>query len=204
MLNSRLKIWRKKEQPKTAIHPEYKKLIEKIATIDGRDLFAFKDLLDMPIKRHDKCMRFALEWNMHIDMETLQETHKEIIEDIGMMDCNNMKSLKRKIFALLDNLTRMTELTLSAEASYRLASCSYFWIDEDLTDYDFEIGDEKIDLFKKMSFDDFFLSEPMNKFLPRINLSAQDLQLFSLIEKERKKIHSEILTKTKLHKTTVS
>lgn len=199
---SGLKIWKKKDKRRTAIHPEYRKLIEKIATINGRDLYTFKSILDMPIKRHDKCTRFGLEFNMRIDLQTLREAHATVIEDVGMMDTNNMKSLKRKTMAILENINRLTEMAVSVDASYRLASCVYFWEDEDLTDYDFEIGDEKIQEFKKMGFDDFFLRAPMNNFLPAISLSRQDLELFSRMEKERKLIHSEILTRAKLEKTT--
>lgn len=195
-------IWWKKQRPKTAIHPEYKRLIEKVATVDGKDLFAFKNLLDMPTRRHDKCMRFTLEYNLKLDLDTLRTTHEEVINDVQLMDPNNLASFKRKITALLENMQRITELAISCEASYRLASCVYFWIDEDLTDYDFEVGDQKIEMFKKMRLDDFFLNEPMNKFLPQMNLSARDLEVFWMMEKERRKIHSGILTKAKSKKVT--
>ena len=147
-------------------------------------------------------MRFSLEFNMHLDLDMLNNTIDSVMDDLTMLDPNNIVSIKRKTQELLTNLKRLTELTISVDASYRLASCSYFWIDEDLTDYDYEIGDEKIKLFKQMKFDDFFLSEPMNRFLPQINMSAQDLEVFSNLEKQRKRIHTEILTKAKLQKTT--
>lgn len=204
MLNRLIKFWKKNDKVKTALHPEFKRLIEKVATINGRDLWAFKSLMDMPVRRYDWCNRFSIEFQMRVDLGTLKETHETVINDIGMMDGNNLASLKRKSIALLENINRMTELTISMDGYFRLASCVYFWIDEDLTNYDFDIGDEKIRLFKKQNFDDFFLNMPVRDYIPPINLSAHDLEIFSRLEKEIKNIHLQILKKTKLKKITVS
>ena len=70
-----------------------------------------------------------------------------------------------------------------------MASCVYFWKDEDLDDYDFEIGDEKIKLFKEIGFDSFFLTKPMNNFLPQMDLSIDVLTACSQYERSLKKLH---------------
>lgn len=188
-MNKLLKLF-KSPRPNTAIHPVYKKLIEKIATINGRNLFAFKSLLDMPHNRYNKCTRFATEFNMRLDSEILRNS---IDSALNAANEGNFT----KVIGILTLLDEHTNMLISVEASYRLASCAYFWEDEDLTDYDFEIGDDKIKEFKKVKLDDFFLSEPMNKFLPQMNLSVTDLVRSSQYEKELKELHLRTLNATK-------
>lgn len=194
-----LKILKKFIGPKinTAIHPKYKKLVEKIAEIDGRGLYMFKSLLDMPHIRYNHCSRFSTEFNMKLDSEILRESISQLRE---LLIEPTKKSLTKasEILILLDEHTKML---ISIDSSYRLASCVYFWEDEDLNDYDFLIGDEKIELFKKYKFDDFFLSEPMNRFLPQMNLSVNDLHIYSRYEKELQKLLSSTL-KDKIEKAT--
>lgn len=197
-----LKLLRKFIRPKsnTAIHPKYKKLVEKIATVDGKGLYMFKSLLDMPHSRYNHCSRFSTEFNMKLDSDILRESITQLRE---LLIEPTKKALTKasEILMLLDEHTKML---ISIESSYRLASCVYFWEDEDLNDYDFLIGDHKIELFKKYNFGDFFLSEPMNRFLPAMNLSVNDLHIYSRYEKELGKLLSSTLKSKKesVHKTT--
>ncbi len=177
MINYFKNLFKKEPQPNTAIHPEYKKLIEKVTTIKGRTLYQFKSLLDMPHKRYNACTRMNTEFTMRIDINILQ---KSISDCMKFINAGNIT----KVASILTILQAHTEMALSLKASYRLASCVYFWEYEDLDDYDFEIGDEKIKLFKEIGFDSFFLSKPMNNFLPPINMSAEDLKVYSQYEKE--------------------
>lgn len=173
---------------KTAIHPDYKTLIEKVKVIKGRQLYKFKSLLDMPHNRYNKATRAVTEFDMRLDAQTSIEIDKKIID---IIDSDKIKI--SEIASLVKTRIAMTEMLISIDASYRLASCVYFWKDEDLDDYDFEIGDEKITLFKEIGFESFFLSKPMNNFIPQMNLSAQDLSAFSQYEKELKKLLSKQL-----------
>lgn len=176
-----------KPKQKTAIHPDYKTLIQKVAKIKGRQLYQFKSLLDMPHDRYNKATRFVTEFNMKLDADILQ---KSIEDSLKYANEGNFT----KVIGILILLQQHTEMLISIESSYRLASCVYFWKNEDLDDYDFEIGDEKISLFKEIGFDSFFLSKPMNNFIPAINISAQDLRACSLYEKELKNLLSKQLT----------
>ena len=183
--------------PSTSIHPKYKTLIEEVREIDGRMLYKFKSLLDMPHNRYNKATRFVTEFDMRIDTETIKAFNKEV-DDLfdKILVSENLpqtRRIARKGMLLTDILETRIDITLSLDASYRLASCIYFWKDEDLDDYDFEIGDEKITLFKEIGFDSFFLSKPMNNFIPQMNLSAQDLNVFSRYEKELKKLQRKLL-----------
>lgn len=188
----------KKGKPTTALHKEYKSLIEPVKSFDGRMLYKFKSLLDMPHMRYNNCNRFAEEFNLRLEIDELQKS-LETIQDLAFSDQKPDIKLK-KINTIIDGLLIQTKMSISIDASYRLASCVYFWEDESLEDYDFEIGDAKIELFKKEGFENFFLKKPMNQFLPQMNLSLQDLEVFSRIEKERKKLMQSILKETKEEK----
>lgn len=183
-----INLFKKTETPHTIIHPDYKKLIEYVTTIEGRKLYKFKNLLDMPHDRYNKCTRFSTEVNMRLDSETLKESLEQIIEFANQGNFT-------KVMGVVHILMEMTNMLISIDASYRLASCVYFWDNEDLTDYDFEIGDHKISLFKKMRLDDFFLKEPMKNFLPQMSISEQGLEAYLLQEREFKKILSSQLKK---------
>ncbi|MCH7826427.1 MAG: hypothetical protein IIC75_00400 [Bacteroidetes bacterium] len=142
----------------------------------------------MPHDRYNKATRFVTEFDMRIDADILK---KSIQDCLKYSNEGNFT----KVIGILNLLEEHTNMLISIEASYRLASCIYFWKDENLNDYDFEIGDEKITLFKEMGFDSFFLSKPMNNFIPAMNLSDQDLRGFSQYEKELKKLLNKQLKK---------
>ena len=174
--------------PNTSIHPQYKTLIQEVREIDGRMLYQFKDLLDMPHNRYNSCMRFRTEVNMKIDADILSKS----IED-GLKFADEGKI--SKLIGILTLLQEHTKMLISNESSYALASCVYFWEDENLDEYDFEIGDEKIKLFKEIGLESFFLSKPMNNFLPPMTISADVLQACSHYEKELRSLLSNQLKK---------
>lgn len=192
MINLFKKTANTKDLPKTAIHPEYKRLIEYVDTLEGRKIYKFKDLADMPHQRYNYCTRFSTEVNLRLDADTSREIDEELMTFL-LLEKPGIKDRKKAI-TLLQTRMQMSDALISGEASYRLASCVYFWKDEDLTDYDYAIGDEKIEIFKRTNFDNFFLTEPMRNFLPQMNISAQDLKVFSSQEKELKKLLSKVLT----------
>ena len=190
MINYFKNLFKKQPLPNTAIHPDNKKLIEKVKTIKGRTLYQFKSLLDMPHKRYNACTRATTEFDMRIDIKILSKCLDDMQKYIN--DGNITK-----IAAITSILKEHTRMALSLDASYRLASIVYFWKDESLDDYDFEIGDEKIQLFKDIGFESFFLTKPMNSFLPQINLSATDLKVCSRYEKELQSLLSRQLREPK-------
>lgn len=195
-------LFKKEPQPNTAIHPDTKKLIEKVVTIKkgkfkGRTLYQYKSLLDMQHNRYNSCTRFSTEFSMRLDADILK---KSIDSALKFANEGNFT----KVIGILHILNAHTQMLISLDASYRLASCVYFWIDENLDDYDFEIGDEKIQLLKKIGFDSFFLAKPMSNFIAQMSLSADDLRVCSQTEKELQSLLSRQLSdqKEKNMKTT--
>lgn len=173
------KLFKKKVGKSTAIHPEYKKLVEKVFTIDGIDFYQFHNLLDMPHKRYNSCTRFATEFNMRIDAKELIDLLEKSMEQL---DAGNVT----RSIILQNTIAERTKMLISVECSYRLASCVYFTDEENLDEYDLDIGDKKIGLFKKEKLESFFLTEPYNRFLPDLNLSAIDLEAYDQLEKRLK------------------
>lgn len=195
MINYFKNLFKKEPQPNTAIHPDTKRLIEKVITIKkgkfkGRTLYQYKSLLDMQHKRYNTCTRLSTEFSMRLDADILK---KSIDSALKFANEGNFT----KVIGILQILNAHTEMLISMDASYRLASCVYFWIDENLDDYDFEIGDEKIRLFKEIGFESFFLSKPMNSFITQMSLSADDLRVCSQAEKELQSLLSRQLNDPK-------
>jgi hypothetical protein len=188
-------LFKKDPQPNTAIHPDTKRLIEKVETIKkgkfkGRTLYQYRSLLDMQHKRYNTCTRLSTEFSMRLDVDTLK---KSIDSALKFANEGNFT----KVIGILHILNAHTQMLISLDASYRLASCVYFWIDENLDDYDFEIGDEKIAVFKEIGFESFFLSKPMNSFITQMSLSADDLRVCSQAEKELQSLLSRQLSDPK-------
>lgn len=188
-------LFKKEPQPNTAIHPDTKRLIEKVVTIKkgkfkGRTLYQYKSLLDMQHKRYNSCTRFSTEFGMRLDADILK---KSIDSALTFANDGNFT----KVIGILHVLNAHTQILISLDASYRLASCVYFWKDENLDDYDFEIGDEKIQVFKEIGFESFFLSKPMNSFITQMSLSADDLRVCSQAEKELQSLLSRQLSDPK-------
>lgn len=180
-----LKWFKKQPKQHTAIHPEYKKLVEKVFSIDGVDYYEFKNLLDMPHKRFNSAVRFWTEFEMRIDAKELKTL---IDQSMKHLDEGNVT----RSIIIQNTIKERTELLISIECSWRLASCVYFTKDESLDDYDYDIGDEKIKAFKKVGLESFFLSEPFNRFLPDLNLSSIDLMAIEQLEKGLK-THESVL-----------
>ncbi len=199
MINYFKNPFKKEPQPNTAIHPDTKRLIEKVTTIKkgkfrGRTLYQYKSLLDMQHKRYNTCTRLSTEFSMRLDADILK---KSIDSALKFANDGNFT----KVIGILQILNAHTEMLISLDASYRLASCVYFWIDENLDDYDFEIGDEKIQVFKEIGLESFFLSKPMNNFITQMSLSVDDLRAYSQAEKELQSLLSRQLKEPKEENT---
>lgn len=166
-----------KPKPHTALHPDYKKLIEPAFEIEGRQFYAFKNMLDMPHLRYMNATKFSTEFEMRITASTLSDLLEKAID-------NADKGNFTKVISILAIIKEKTDMLISLNASYRLASCVYFYIDENLDDYDYDIGDEKIKLFKEYGIEDFFFGKPMKRFIPDLDISAKDLKLYSQYERE--------------------
>lgn len=174
-------------EARTMLHPEYKNLIEHAVTIKGVELYTFKNLEDMNVKRWQRLNEFLREVELRMTKKELNE-YLEMVEII----CNQPEVKIVEIIKLTQAIRAATDLFLETETMYRLASIVYFTKDEDLTDYDFDWGEEKIRMFKTEPIGDFFLSNPMKKLLPQSDISASALRTFSKLTEAKLLLLSQL------------
>jgi len=178
-------------KPKTALHPDYKTLVELAFEIEGISYYAFKNSTDMPPKRHEKMNQFIKELDMRINA-------KDLVEDMDLiMKCGNKGDLV-SIVQIASSVKNNVSLYIETDTYYRLFTCGYFTLEplEDLTDYDFDYNIPKIEAFKAMPPGDFFFLKHLNQYLPQMNISSQDFQTFSKLTKRnklyREKVRSDV------------
>lgn len=161
-----------KPQPKTAIHPEYKRLVEFAFEIDGVKYYEFKNLGDMPTMRFKKFQDFSTQcdWRMSID---------DIQELIVLQEKAINKQKITDIVKINDAFKYCMTIYLETDLFMQLFSCLFFTMDENLEDYDYDIGAKKIEAFSKHGVPDFFLKEPIKRYLPLTTISKQDFEVFS-------------------------
>ena len=172
------------------LHRDYKTVIEFAFEIDGVKYYEFKNILDMPSIRYKKCMEFIREAEMSI-------TSSDLVELIKMsMDYINKGNLARSII-IQNGITNLASQYMETDTFYRLFSCCFFDLEEDLTDYDYDYNELKIKSFKTETIPDFFLKEPIKRYIPQPNILPKDLLVFSKITKTNKehlqKIKSEYI-----------
>jgi hypothetical protein len=171
----------------TALHPDYKKAIEFAFEIQGIEYFQFKNLADMPSERYYAVSERITEVEMRIDRESLLAYLDKIEELINLGNFG-------RVGAIVEEMRFRTEMLVETETLYRLASCVFFTIDEDLTTYDLDFNDAKIAIFKKEKINDFFFKEPIKKFIRLPSISQQDLELCLKLTEARKKYQNYLLT----------
>ena len=153
------------------LHPLIKSSIEFAFDIDGKEFHTFKNLLDMPAPRYQRIQEFLREAEMRITSKDLTDLI-EVIKDA----LNKGKITDSIIF--LNAIENLTSQYVETDTFYRLFTCLFFDLDEDITDYDFDYNEEKLALFKSQPMTSFFFSQPMKKYLPQVDISKQDLEVF--------------------------
>lgn len=92
---------------------------------------------------------------------------------------------------------------VSPESIYKLASVVYFDQNESIYDYNQQYAVDKIKLWKKEKVADFFLQEPIKKFIPHSNLPDNDLVTYieTALKMERQQVLSLLQSISKTHST---
>lgn len=171
----------------TALHPDYKKMIEFAFDIDGEEFYTFKTLADMPSERYYKSSEMMSELEMRMRRETL-------LQYLDKMDELGNQGNFGKMLAIIEEMKYRTSMLIETETLYRLASCVFFTLEEDLTTYDYDYNDEKIVKFKRQKISDFFLKEPVKRYIPLANISAEDLAVCLKLTEVREKYKDHLLT----------
>lgn len=184
-----LEITRPKK--KTALHPDFKKLVEFAFELEGQSFYHFKNYLDMPVLRYSKLNEFIREAELRLTRDDLKQYLEDITKGINE---GNLTTVAKFIGLIEYRLDQFIEL----ESYYRLFSCAFFSLEENLEEYDYDYNEKKIELFKKQPVDSFFLGYPMKELLPPAELSKEDIKMFLRAQRTAKqyeqKIRSSITT----------
>ena len=177
---------RKVKNNLTCLHPLIKSSTEFAFDIEGKEFYTFKNLLDMPAPRYQRIQEFIREAEMRLTSTDLIN-YIELIKDA----LNKGKITDAIIF--LGGIENLASQYIETDTFYRLFTCLFFDLEEDITDYDFDYNEEKLALFKSQPMTSFFFSQPMKKYLPQIDISEQDLEVFL----KQTSVNSEYLQKIK-------
>jgi len=156
--------------------PDYKMRIDEAFKVTGEQYYYFKDTSDMPTLRYYRFSQFLTEFEMRISRDFLLEVTEKCISSL------NEGNLVRAA-AMLTELVSRAKLIIETDTLYRLASVVYFTLDEDVTDYDYTINEQKIKKFKEEGLQSFFFKMPCRDFLPQINISKKDMEDYLKLQK---------------------
>jgi len=155
----------------TCLHPVYKTVTEFAFEIDGKEYYTFKNLLDMPAPRYQSVEEFIREAEMRItgsDLMALTECMRDAINKGKITD----------VVIFLNTIDNLTSQYLETDTYYRLFSCVFFDLEEDIMNYDYDYNEPKIELFKAQPATSFFFNQPMRKYLPHVDISDEDLAVY--------------------------
>lgn len=174
---------------KTALHPDYKKLIDYAFSIPDEsgkavDYYSFRSAADMPTARYGKWNEFLEDYNRRFDNQELKIVLTEIQ---SCLEENSVKGVTNALSITTYALER-TQIAMDTDLFMRFCSVSYFTLDEDLLSYDWDLGTEKIEKWTNYGMHAFFLKEPVKRWLPQTTLSKEDLATLQYQKRELKRI----------------
>lgn len=117
--------------------------------INGEQYYEFVNIADMPETRRQEYNSLREEAVMGITRELLVKTFDSIL---GHVDKGEVSKIASTAFIAKDMMLNIT----SKEILYKMASLVYFDEREDLSMYDLDYNNEKIQLFKKIENQGFF------------------------------------------------
>lgn len=186
--NIHIKAYRSPQRKQNQyIHPDYQKAIEYCFSLEGQDFYRFKNIGDMPVERWHQMTGFLTEMQMRIDRDTLEQFAEEMQKAV---DNGKLTTVATYIEQIKWRLGMMLE----TDTLYRFATCVFFTMDEPLKEYDWDINEPKLNLFKRQKINDFFFMEPVKTLIPLVNISEDVIQAY-LKETKILRRYEEELTK---------
>lgn len=177
----------------SCLHPDFKVLTHYAFSIDDKEYHTFANLLDMPAPRYQRIQEFIREAEMRI-------TSKDLTDILGLSKDAIDKGKITDAVIFLNAIENLTSQYIETDTFYRLFTCLFFDLDEDITDYDFDYNEEKLEKFKSQPQTAFFFSQPMKEYLPQIDISEKDLEVFLKMTSANKeylhKVKSDYTKKT--------
>lgn len=169
-----------------------KKLIEPVEglCIDGVQYYKFVNQADMPDARFAHFMQFRNELSMGADRTLINEYLDNIIHH---NNAGNASRVGQLAFLLQDTINNCTPV----EAFYNMASLMYFDKKEDISCYDYDYNQRKIEAFRRIKDQAFFLTGLLENLKDYGFKSPKDINRYLTESMVRLKTYARILTAAK-------
>lgn len=154
------------------IFPNALSIIEYAFSIDDTDYFQYQDFNNTPMDRAFNALCFFNELDMKCDRDFLK-AHCTAVDNL----INDTKSIKlTEIVKLNLQIKERLDLLFEPDIAYKLCGVVFFDETENPNRYEHKKGIEKANVFRQVPISDFFLSQPINRFVPLTHLSISDFQ----------------------------
>lgn len=162
-------------------------------TCGGVDYYRWRDINNLPALRGLMAYTVTNELTMRVDREYLLQ-YTESVDAL----INSDKAIKKTELAQLNiHLKERLHFIVETELLYKLATIVFFDKRENIYEYDFSYGQEKINLWKKENMNVFFSKVSIEQLINYKGLSDIDLQTYSEVTKKIKEVQSIYLSELK-------
>ena len=166
-----------------------KHIIKYAFTCGGVDYYQFDTTANLPYKRGLKCLSIYNEMDMKVDRHYLEQ-HVKAMEQaltggkkIGLDELIKIRQLNAQ-------LKERLEFVVQEDLVYKLASVVFFDKNENPEDWEWKYANDKIKHWKKHeSAAAFFLREPIQKLIPFLNVSEENLNTYLTAVKAMDEAH---------------
>lgn len=154
-------------------HPDIKEQVELAFESGGVKYFRFKDEFRMPAGRYKYVYAYLKETELRMTHQKLKEYVEELTKCLdGSKKVIDIEGAWKVVFALKGRVN----LAFEPESVRRLASVCYFDSKEDLSTYEQDHNQKKIDSWIKNKCLDFFLTRPISELFGLTNISVTSLE----------------------------
>lgn len=154
-------------------HPDVADSIEEAFEVGLIKYYRFKSEFRLPTGRYKYHYKYFQLNALKIDPERLKT---EVNDAISWINGERKKIDITKCAQILEGVKTMAALPFDPELARKLASISFFTDEEDLSTYDEEYGNKKIEWWKEHNFNDFFLTMPVQELLNLNGISIISLE----------------------------
>jgi len=154
-------------------HPDVADSIEEAFECGLIKYYRFKSEFRMPTGRYKYHYKYLQQNAIKIDPELLKA---EVKDARSWLSGERKKIDIGNAMQILYKIETRASLPFDPELARRLASVSFFTDDEDLSTFDEDHGNKKIQHWKDNNFNDFFLTMPVAELLNLKNISITSLE----------------------------
>lgn len=160
--------------------PNSKHIIKFAFECDGVKYYEFDTTANLPFRRGLKFISIYNEIDMKVDKYYLTQ-HIDAMEKL-LKGKINLESLS-KMLQLNNQLKERQQFVVQEDLVFKIASVVFFDESENPDDWEWKYASEKIAKWKKTKIGDFFLHEPIQRLMPFLNVSKENLETYSQVEK---------------------